>query len=195
MKHVVIVAHPNPASFNLAVAQAYADAVRGRGHEAILRDLYRMDFDPRLKASELPGPHGVAPAPDVIAERSLLADADIFALVYPFWFNAPPAMLKGYVERVFGMGFGYGPIESGRNIPLQVGRKLISFSTSGGPTEWLRQEGALTALRNVFDAHLAGVLGLTLVDHIHFGSVTPDLAPERSAAMLAEVSRVVERSF
>ena len=48
MKHAVIVGHPDPDSFTLALANRYVAAVRDRGHDAVLRDLYRMDFDPRL---------------------------------------------------------------------------------------------------------------------------------------------------
>ncbi len=59
MKHAVIVAHPNPDSFTLAVARTYCEAVTAKGHEPLLRDLYAMDFDPRLKASEIPRPHGL----------------------------------------------------------------------------------------------------------------------------------------
>jgi NAD(P)H dehydrogenase (quinone) len=195
MKHAVIVGHPGRASFNLAVSGAYAGAVRARGGEALVRDLYGLNFDPCLRAEEVPGPGGFTPGDDVFAERALLADVGVFAFVYPFWFNAPPAIVKGYVDRVFGMGFGYGPIEGGRNAQLLSGRRMISFTTSGGPTEWLMQQGSLTALRNLFDAHVAAVTGLGVVDHVHFGAVTPDLAPDRAAAMLAEVARTVERYF
>src|SRR5271170_4739879 len=61
MKHALIVAHPNPASFNMAVAKAYSDMARELKHEVVVRDLHRMDFDPRLKAGEIPSPGGFAP--------------------------------------------------------------------------------------------------------------------------------------
>lgn len=54
MKHAVFVAHPNARSLTCAAAQAYATTARGFGHEVIVRDLYRMGFDPCLKASEIP---------------------------------------------------------------------------------------------------------------------------------------------
>ncbi|WP_454887510.1 NAD(P)H-dependent oxidoreductase [Sphingomonas oryzagri] len=59
-RHVVILAHPNPGSFNGLVADAYCDAVRTCGQEAIVRDLYALGFDPALKDHERPGRPGFA---------------------------------------------------------------------------------------------------------------------------------------
>src|SRR5579863_7368978 len=166
MQHAVVLAHPNPASFNASVAKTYVEAVRGFSDIADLRDLYAMDFDPRLKASELPWTPGFAPAPDVVAERAVIAKADVICLVYPFWFNAPPAMIWGYVERVFGMGFGYDMGPEGAK-PLMGGKLLVSVTTSGAPNAWIDQTGALTRLRAGFDDHLAGVLGFAVLEHLH----------------------------
>jgi NAD(P)H dehydrogenase (quinone) len=89
MKHAVIFAHPNPDSFTACMAASYAHAVRDLGDEAVVRDLYRMDFDPRLAREEVPGPDAPTFRPDVVAERDTLKDVDVFALCYPLWFNAP----------------------------------------------------------------------------------------------------------
>ena len=195
MKHAVIVAHPNPASFTLAVASAYATAASERGHEVILRDLYRLDFDPRLRAEELPGAPGFGPAPDAAAERAAVADAEVFVFVYPLWFYAPPAILVGYLDRIFGMGFGFGPLEDGRNAPLLKGRKMLSFSSTGAPSEWVKQEGALAAVRALFDDHLAAVCGLSVLDHVHFGGIIAGIRPDAVARHLDGVREAVERLF
>jgi len=54
MKHAIILAHPGGASFTVTMAQAYETAVRAKGHTVIVRDLYRMKFDPCLKECEIP---------------------------------------------------------------------------------------------------------------------------------------------
>ncbi len=113
MQHALIVAHPNPKSFTASLAMAYGEAAEGLGHKTIMRDLYGMSFDPCLKADEIPTPAGFSPRADIVGERLMLGDVDVFALFYPFWINAPPAILKGYLERVFGMGFAYGKGSSG----------------------------------------------------------------------------------
>lgn len=195
MKHAVIVAHPKPESFNLSVAAAYADMARQLKHEVVVRDLYRMGFDPRLQAGEIPTPGGFAPGPDVVAEREILKDVDVFAFVHPLWFYAPPAMIVGYVDRVFGMGFGLGPIQGGGNVPLLDGRKLISFTSTGSPIEWLQDEGAWSAIRQIFVQHLAKVCGLAVLDHVHFGGIWPGMQPEMIADRLGKVRETVIKHF
>jgi NAD(P)H dehydrogenase (quinone) len=194
MKHAIIAAHPDPQSFTLSVAQAYSRAVAAKGHTVLLRDLYAMDFDPCLKASEIAGRPGFGPAPDVVAERDHLKDADVFAFVYPFWINAPPAILKGYVDRVFGLGFAYGPRGSA-DQPLLKGRKMISFTSTGAPTEWARASGALSAEETLFDKHLASLSGLTVVDHIHFGGIVPGIRKDVAERHFASVRAAVEKYF
>lgn len=194
MRHVVILAHPDAQSFNAAVAAAYADAIAELGHEVELRDLYRLDFDPRLRASELPGHPDFGPADDVAADRRILAGAGAIVFVYPLWFNAPPAMLKGYAERVFGMGFAYEAAAPGTR-PLLGGRPLVTVSTSGAPGVWVDQTGALERLRAGFDEHLAAVCGLTVLEHLHLGGVTPGIREDAAAAMLDEVRQMARRLF
>jgi NAD(P)H dehydrogenase (quinone) len=194
MKHAVIVAHPNPGSFNCAVAQAYAEAVRAFGDEAVVRDLYHLNFDLRLQALEIPWAKGYAPGDDVVIERQVLKDAKVFVLVYPLWFNAPPAMLKGYIDRVFGMGFGYQPAH-GASEPLLQGRSLVSFTTSGAPGRWIEETGAVRALRSAFDDHIAEMCGLAVLEHHHFGGVIPNLSPELVGGMLGEVRETARKLF
>lgn len=194
MKHAIIVAHPNPASFNLSVAHAYEAALKARGHQTVLRDLYAIGFDPRLGADEIPGAKGFAPRDDVRAERAVLAGVTSFAFVYPLWLNAPPAMLKGYLERVFGMGFGYGP-GAGGTEPLLAGHTMVSFSSSGAPTDWVRKSGAFEALSKLFDEHFASVCGLTLIEHVHFGDIVPGMRADVVERHLALVRATVAKHF
>src|SRR5476651_842445 len=142
MRHAVILSHPDPSSFNASAARAYAAAVEALGQAVEIHDLYSEGFDPRLSASELPWNAHYALPPAIAAERARLTAANVMVFVYPLWFNAPPAMLKGYVERVFGMGFGYGAADNGTR-PLLMGKSLVSITTSGAPDHWVGQSGAL----------------------------------------------------
>ncbi len=194
MKHAVIFAHPRARSFTAAVAEAYAGAVRACGDMVEVRDLYRIGFDPCLRAEEIPGEADPAPAPDVAAERERLKDCGVFALVYPFWLNAPPAMLKGYLDRVFGFGFAFGGEGHSFN-PLLGGRKLISFTSSGAPTQWVEQTGALAAEQTLFDRYFAALCGMTTLAHVHFGGVVNGASPSFVKARLGDVERTVIKHF
>jgi NAD(P)H dehydrogenase (quinone) len=194
MKHAVIAAHPDPESFTMSVARSYCEAVQAQGHEPLLRDLYGMDFDPRLKASEIAGRKDFGPAPDAEAERATLKDADVFCFVYPFWINAPPAILKGYIDRIFGLGFAYGP-KGSANQPLLTGKSMISFTSSGAPTEWVRETGAWDAERKLFDRHIAQLSGLDVLDHVHFGGIVPGIRADVVERHLGEVRAAVAKYF
>ena len=177
MKHTIIVGHPDPQSFTIAMANAYAKAVAGLGHAVVMRDLYRVGFDPRLQLSEMPGHAGWESAPDIVAERALLRDADVFAFVYPLWFNSPPAIVKGYIERVFGLGFGYATLHAGGQDPLLTGRQLIHITASGSSSAWLNEQGAWISMRTLFDDYFGKVCGMRVRPHIHFDSIFPGLDP------------------
>lgn len=194
MRHAVIVSHPKRQSFTRAVAETYVHAVHERGHTAIVRDLYAIGFDPVLKESEIPGPGEPTPGADVAAERAMLADVDVFALVFPMWMGAMPAMLKGYLERVFGYGFAYGGTK-GAMAPLLTGRKLIAFSASGAPSDWLVSQGIWQAARTLQDTYFAQICGLSAIDHIHFGAVGPNLRADVVARHLEQAKRVVADHF
>ena len=193
MKHAVIFSHPRAESFTASVAKAYEEAAHRLGHSVVTRDLYRIGFDPRLTESELPFSAGFRPGADVLAERKLLEDADVFALIYPLWLNAPPAMLKGYLDRVFGFGFAYG--KEGRSNPLLQGRSLITFSSSGAPLYWIQETGAFDALGKLFDSYFAELCGLKFLERVHFGGIIPMIREDAVKARLGSVRECVNRHF
>ena len=158
-----------------------------------MRDLYRLNFDPLIKRNELPRAD-FRPAADVVAEREILRDADIFVLVYPLWLNTPPAMMKGYLERVFGFGFAYGGHGESAN-PFLKGRKLLAFSSSGAPAEWVARTGAMDAIHTLFDNYFATLCGLEFLDHVHFGQIVPGATADFVQGRLAEVKATFQSHF
>jgi len=177
-KHAVVACHPDEKSFTLAVANRYAEAVRKHGHEAIVRDLYRMKFNPVLGSRERKG----YPAKDVTNEWGTLGKVDVFVLVYPIWFGTPPAMLKGYIDRVFGAGRTRGQGGEGGPRELLEGKRLVSLTSSGAMSAWLAEKGVLGSLRTVYDRYFSEVFGFTETHRFHFDGVIDDL-PEHDVAM------------
>ena len=184
-KHALIVCHPEEGSCTLSVARRYAEAVEAHGHEAVVRDLYRMNFDPVLRAEER---HG-EPAKDVAAEWTALGKIDVFVLIYPIWFGTPPAMLKGYIDRVFGAGRVFGTGGKGGPGELLEGKRLVSLTSSGSMKACLSEKGVLGSLRTVYDRYFADVFGFAETHRFHFDGVTDDI-PERDVSQhLHEVDK------
>ena len=77
MKHAVIVGHPDEASFTLALAKRYVETIASLQQTSVVRDLYRLNFDPRLQLSELPTRENWAPAADAEAEIALVPRLDL----------------------------------------------------------------------------------------------------------------------
>src|SRR5665213_266873 len=108
MKHLVAVAHPAADSFTMGLACAYAAELQELGHSQRTYDLYRMAFNPVMAAHELlPVSADHAVSADVVQAQDEIRIADALTVIYPLWWLSMPAMMKGYIDRVFARGFAY----------------------------------------------------------------------------------------
>jgi len=176
-RHLVVLGHPAEQSFNRTIAETYCDAVRGCGQEAELHDLYATGFDPLLKDRERPSSEPFIPSEDVAVELDLLRGCDVVTLVYPIWFGMPPAIIKGYVDRVLGAGFGARDLKKGVRHPLLHGKHLRILTSSGTTRPWLEEQGQWASLRQAFDRYLSTIFTLASHDHLHFDAIVEDLSP------------------
>lgn len=174
-RHAVILCHPDPHSFNHGIANAYGEAVRSAGQDVVVRDLYAIGFDPVLKADERPTLAAPVRSPDVAAELEMLAGSDVFVLIYPIWFGSPPAMMKGYIERVLGTGARPDQVQKRQRTDLLGGKRLLSFTTSAASDVWLNEQGQEQGLRSVLDMYLVHAFGMHAQEHKRFDHITADL--------------------
>jgi|GEM_PF-3026523 len=117
MNILVILAHPNPASFNHAISAQAMATLKDNGHTLFFHDLYAEGFDPVLPAAKIPED---GPVPPLIQEHCReLAQADGIVIVPPHWWGQPPAILKGRVDRVFrpGEAYKFAPGDGGEGCP------------------------------------------------------------------------------
>lgn len=189
IKHVLIACHPSPQSLTMSVAERYTQTALGVGDEVVMRDLYRMGFDPVLKDTERPASYRHSIAADVADELTLLKDADVLVLLYPIWFGTPPAMLKGYIERVLGCDVTFEAVRDRKAHPLFSGKLLVSFSLSGTSNAWLHEQGALLSLRNLYDTYLKNAFSFADALHFHFDSIPEAMAPRFADEILFEVEK------
>ena len=102
MRALVVYCHPCEESFNRSIRDTVVDALGDSGHEVRLLDLYAAGFDPVMSAAERRGYHDAITNEDPVADHlALVKWAQILLFVYPTWWFGPPAMLKGWFDRVF----------------------------------------------------------------------------------------------
>jgi len=132
----IILAHPMPGSFNHAIAATAAATLRENGHEVILHDLCQEAFAPLLSGAEIARDAKLEPT--VAQHCREIASADGIIIVHPNWWAMPPAVLKGWLDRVLRPEVAYRFV-AGKSVGLLKARVALVFNTSNTPLELERQ--------------------------------------------------------
>ena len=135
MKCLVVLAHPLSRSFSHAVATTVVDTLKKNGHEHKLIDLYRSGFDPRLTDSERAEYYENFDRTALEKEITDLQWAESIILVFPTWWFGPPAILKGWFDRVWAPSIAFDHAEDLGTIKPRLNslRKVVAFTTLGSP--------------------------------------------------------------
>lgn len=137
MRVSVILANPSKESFNHAIAATAVEALNQRGHDVFFHDLCEEEFDPILPADEIPKDASLPP--EIQRHCDEISEADGIIVIHPNWWGQPPAILKGWIDRVIRPGVAYEFLEDdqGEGVPngLLKARTAIVFNTSNTETE------------------------------------------------------------
>lgn len=193
MKHLVVIAHPNPESFNHAILETTVHALKLKGHNVVVRDLYAIDFQPVLKPQDTAAMKAGQTPDDIKTEQEHIANADAITFIYPIWWTGMPAILKGYVDRVFSYGFAYAYGEQGIDKLLK-GKKSLIINTHGTPKEIYDQIGMTAGLKVTSDTGIFEFTGIEPVEHLLFGSV-PSVGESGLKDILKQVEQTVALVF
>jgi len=192
MKHVVVFAHPRSGSFIRQAAGAYVDELEQCGHEVVVRDLYTMGFNPVLSAQELAGKE---PLPeDIQREQAFIAGSQAITFLFPIWWASMPAILKGYVDRVFTYGFAWEMRED-RMVGKLRGRKGMIVTSSAAPMVYLEATGEMRAFAVTQDFAIMGLCGIQVVEHLHFDDLGPQTRPEQIDDDIRRIRKCVCEHF
>lgn len=189
MNILIILAHPRVGSFNHGIAQRIADELAELGHIVTLRDLCAERFDPNFTEHELVRGNV---APPVIREHAdAVLAADGIVVVHPNWWGQPPAILKGWLDRVLrpGEAYRFGTDDKGEGIVIGQlkARAALVVSTSNTPREAeLARYG--DPLDNLWKRCIWGFCCIENVERINFEPVIGSTA-ERREAWLADCSQ------
>ncbi len=137
MRVSVILAHPTDQSFNHAIAQTAISELTQNGHQVSFHDLYAEEFDPILPTGEIP--KGALVPPKVERHCQEISNADGMIIVHPNWWGQPPAILKGWIDRVIrpGVAYEFADGDQGEGIPIGLLKVKVAciFNTSNTTLE------------------------------------------------------------
>ncbi|MFV1967342.1 MAG: NAD(P)H-dependent oxidoreductase, partial [Pirellulaceae bacterium] len=159
MKVLVVIGHQNTNedSFCHAIASAAIEELQAAGHEVIYHDLYDESFDPVMPQEEAVKGGQVDRAIQRCCDEVIVSDA--YIVVHPNWWGQPPAMLKGWIDRVFRQGVVYEFGEKGAIIGHLAGKKAVVFTTSNTPRN-IELELFGDPLENLWKTCVFGFCGL-----------------------------------
>jgi putative NADPH-quinone reductase len=195
MQISVLLAHPSQTSFNHAIARVVVDALKADGHKFCFHDLCTENFPPLIPAGETA--RG-AELPPVIAQHCAeIAQADGIIVVHPNWWGQPPAILKGWVDRVIrpGVAYEFNEGDSGEGVPngLLKARAAIVFNTSNTPPD--REDEVFgDPLQTLWQNCVFGLCGVATFHRRNFRVVVTS-TPQQRQEWLDEACDIVRQFF
>ncbi|WP_309055543.1 NAD(P)H oxidoreductase [Streptomyces sp.] len=190
---LLVLAHPRSDSLTAQVAARVRARLDEAGHTVDVLDLYAEGFDPALRPADEPDweDREKVYSPVVRDHMDRMLTADDIVVVFPVWWFSVPAILKGWIDRVWNYGFAYG-----RSRPRLAGKRLLWLGLMGGTAEQIGSMGMETVLDTTLRVGLSAWCGIPdATVHVLYGtelsSVSPGLRPARVAEVLAEAERAL----
>ncbi|WP_394672965.1 NAD(P)H-dependent oxidoreductase [Limnobacter sp.] len=209
MNVLIVHAHPEPQSFCTAMMKRMRDRFEAQGHTVTVSDLYAKQFNPVASASDFPDrgnpdylvyaleqrhaeKNNTLPV-DIAEEVQLLKNCDLLVLNFPLYWFSLPAILKGWIDRIFLSGVVYG----GRNFydrGLMKGKQAWLTFTLGGREHMFGEEAIHGELNTMLRPVLRGSLGYAGFDVIEpFAAYhVPYISPEARVEMLEQLDTAVD---
>lgn len=203
MKILIVYAHPEPLSFSGALKNLAVEVLAEAGHEVQVSDLYAMKFNPaggpadfldledltyfRYQREQIRASSRELFVPQLKEEMDKLVWADFVIFQFPLWWFSLPAILKGWVDRVFAMGFSYNIGQSYEKGIFRGKRAMLSFTT-GGPAATYGVDGKNGSIHELLRHVQYGMLHFIGMDVLppFIAYSASRVTPEQRKAYLAE---------
>lgn len=216
MNVLILYAHPSPDSFNAALRDAAADEARSLGHEVRISDLYAENFDAVGGARDFVAPENPETfhyqseqraaalndgfVADIAREQEKLRWADCLILQFPIWWGGPPAIVKGWIDRVCAYGVAYADGTRFATGLFRGRRSLISVTTGGSERRFsdAGEYGDIDAVLWPIQRLFLGYMGYDLVPpHVCYAAPRVDAAAraDQIAKLRARVRQMVSREM
>lgn len=189
MKKLIIYAHPNPASLNHFFKETVLQSLNNSEQEVVVRDLNAIHFNPVLSLEDMQGQRMGKVADDVKTEQDFITWADQIIFIYPIWWTGMPAIMKGYIDRVFSYGFAYR-YDQGIQKGLLIDKSTIIINSHGKSNVEYEAIGMDKALALTSDVGIFNYCGLKIKHHFYF-----DKADRASAESISEWGNQITTVF
>jgi NAD(P)H dehydrogenase (quinone) len=189
MKNLIIYAHPNSASLNHFFKQTVVESLEKKGEEVIVRDLNEINFNPILSLEDMQGQRMGKVAEEIKTEQDFITWADQVIFIYPIWWTGMPAIMKGFIDRVFSYGFAYR-YDQGVQKGLLTGKKAIIINSHGKSNAEYEETGMDKALALTSDTGIFTYCGLEIQKHFYF-----DKADRASAESIEDWENQIKMTF
>jgi NAD(P)H dehydrogenase (quinone) len=193
MKYLIVYAHPKPESFNHAILETISEELRKSNKDFQVIDLYKIGFNAVLSAEDLAAIQNGEVPHDIKTEQDYISSADTLIFIFPIWWSSMPAILKGYIDRVFSLKFAYD-ITADRVIGLLKGKKAFLLSTTGASKEDYDKMGAFQMMNMSMDMAIFQFSGMEVIGHKYFSAV-PYVSDQDRKQMLEELRQLVREKL
>ena len=186
MNTLVVIAHPRPGSLTHALARAFMDGAGAEGHRFEVADLAAEGFDPAMPPEDEPDWDDAAKlySPAVRAEMARVERNDATVMIWPVWWWAMPALLKGWVDRVWNQGWAYG---GGTRYPH---RRVWSIGLAGGDEASYAKRGYDRAMQVQIEIGILQYCGVAETRHeLVYGTLEGTGAVALAEARLRQFGR------
>jgi len=156
MKVLIVVAHPRKDSLTMSIAKRLISGIEASGNKYELLDLYKEKFNPVLTSPDEPDwnkPDKIY-SDEVIREMQRIESSDALVFVFPVWWYSVPAIMKGYLDRVWNFGFAYG---DSKKLPV---KQIRWVALTGFTQAKLEKRNYDQMMEHYFNVGLAGFVGV-----------------------------------
>ncbi|MFS0784311.1 NAD(P)H-dependent oxidoreductase [Bacillus sp. 1P06AnD] len=164
MNHLLIFAHPTTNSFNGTILKTIENHLKMLGQNVQIRNLYHPLFQPVLTSQEMAGNKLGRFKGDVKIEHQFINQADYLYFIYPTWWYAAPAILKGYFDRILCSGYAFQSTPDGP-VPLLTAKKAIVIETAGDTEASLTARGLKETMVKTIDKGILAYCGIEVIHH------------------------------
>lgn len=171
MTHLIIVAHPSSDSFSIFLAKELEKHFNSIDWNTIVRDLYKIDFQPVLSYKDLSELKSGRVPEDILNEQQFIRQADLISVIYPLWWASFPAILKGYIDKVFSNGFAFNYGKDGASGLLK-GKQVIIHTTMGNTIEEYKEKGLIEAFKMIHGKEVFAYSGMEIIKHNFYPQIT-----------------------